>query len=466
MFVTPFVRGIGRRLDHSFVYERVYIDMDWKHRIISADDATKLVKSGNRVFLTGNCSTPEVFSQALAARYHEVTSVEIVQLLDLGAGEFFTADMADHIRLNSLFISGKVRPAVNDGLAEFTPIFLSEIPGLFINGRLVLDVAVIQVTPPDRHGYCSYGVEVGVTKSAAEHAGLVIAEVNPRMPRTLGDSFIHVSQIDYFIEVNYPLPEIKPEPASPVQERIARYIAELVPDGATLQTGIGGIPDAVLRRLTNHKNLGIHTELFSDGVMEMIERGVITCQAKTLHPGKVIAGFVLGTQTLYDYIHDNPIIELHPTEYVNDPFIIAQNQKMVSINSALEVDLTGQVCADSIGSRFYSGVGGQVDFVRGAARSKGGMTFIALPSTAKNDTMTRIVPQLKPGAGVTTTRNDVHFVATEYGVADLYGRTISERVQALINVAHPRFREELEAYAHQQNYLSRSYALNGVGAAD
>jgi 4-hydroxybutyrate CoA-transferase len=430
--------------------------MDWQHRLISADDAARLIKSGQRVFLTGNCSTPQVFSAALARRYKELSNVEIVQLLDLGAGEYFTAEMADHIRLNSLFISSKVRRLVNEGLADFTPIFLSEIPLLFIRGRLVLDVTVLQVTPPDVHGYCSYGVEVGVSKSAAEHAGMVIAEINPRMPRTLGDSFIHVSQIDYFINVDYPLPEIKPEAASPVQERIARYIAELVPDGATLQTGIGGIPDAVLRRLTNHKNLGIHTELFSDGVMEMIERGVITCAAKTLHTGKVVAGFVLGTQTLYDYIHDNPIIELHPTEYVNDPFIIAQNEHMVSINSALEVDLTGQVCADSIGGRFYSGVGGQVDFVRGAARSKGGMTFIALPSTTKDDTVSRIVPQLKPNAGVTTTRNDVHFIVTEYGVADLYGRTISERVHALIHIAHPRFRDELEAFAREQHYISRA----------
>lgn len=439
--------------------------MDWQHRLISADDAARLIKSGQRVFLTGNCSTPQVFSAALARRYEELHNVEIVQLLDLGAGEYFTAEMADHIRLNSLFISSKVRRLVNDGLADFTPIFLSEIPWLFIRGRLVLDVTVLQVTPPDAHGYCSYGVEVGVSKSAAEHAGMVIAEINPRMPRTLGDSFIHVSQIDYFINVDYPLPEIKPEAASPVQERIARYIAELVPDGATLQTGIGGIPDAVLRRLTNHKNLGIHTELFSDGVMEMIERGVITCAAKTLHTGKVVAGFVLGTQALYDYIHDNPIIELHPTEYVNDPFIIAQNERMVSINSALEVDLTGQVCADSIGGRFYSGVGGQVDFVRGAARSKGGMTFIALPSTTKDDTVSRIVPQLKPNAGVTTTRNDVHFIVTEYGVADLYGRTISERVHALIHIAHPRFRDELEAFAREQHYISPVYALNGTLAS-
>lgn len=434
--------------------------MDWHQRIITPEQAAEKIKSGQRVFLTGNCSTPKVFAEALCRRYQAVRSVEIVQLLDLGAGDFITPDMADHIRINSLFISSKVRKAVNSGQADFTPVFLNEIPLLFRTGRLVLDVAVIQVTPPDVHGYCSFGVEVGVTMSAAKHAGIVIAEVNPNMPRTLGDSFIHVSQIDYFVMVDYLLPEIHPEPTTTVQEQIARHIAELVPDGATLQTGIGGIPDAVLRHLTNHKNLGIHTELFSDGVMDMIERGVITCAAKTLHPGKVVAGFVLGTQKLYRYIHDNPIVELHPTEYVNDPFIIAQNERMVSINSALEVDITGQVCADSVGPILYSGVGGQVDFVRGASRSKGGMSFIALPSTAKNETISRIVPMLKPGAGVTTSRNDVRMVATEYGVADLFGRTLSERVHALIHIAHPKFREELEAYALEQNYISHVYSLD------
>jgi acetyl-CoA hydrolase len=321
----------------------------------------------------------------------------------------------------------------------------------------------LHVSPPDEHGYCSYGVEVGVSKSAAESAGLVIAEVNPNMPRTLGDSFIHVNQIDYFIDVDYPLPEVRPEPASPVQDKIADYIAELVPDAATLQMGIGGIPDAVLRRLTDHKNLGIHTELFSDGVMEMIEVGVITNAAKSLHTGKVVAGFVLGTRKLYEYIDDNPVFEFHPTEYVNDPFIIAQNERMVSINSALEVDLTGQVCADSIGPSFYSGVGGQLDFVRGASRSKGGMSFIALPSTAKNDTLSRITTQLKPGSGVTTTRNDVRMIVTEYGVADLFGRSISERAQALINIAHPQFRDELTAYAHQQHYINHIHTVGMTG---
>jgi acetyl-CoA hydrolase len=432
--------------------------MDWKQRVISPDDAARLIKSGHRIFFTGNCSIPQVFIRALIGRYQELQNVEVVQLLDFGP-QYINPDIAEHIRINCLFIGANTRAAVNDGFADFTPVFLSEIPNLFRSGRLVLDVAVIQVSPPDAHGYCSFGVEVGVTKAAAESAGIVIAEINPHMPRTLGDSFIHVSRIQHFIEVEYTLPEVAPHPTSEVQSRIAGHIADLIPDGATLQTGIGGLPDAVLRRLTGHQHLGIHTELFSDGVMEMIEAGVITGARKTLHRGKVVAGFVIGTNKLYRYIHDNPIVELHPTEYVNDPFIIMQNERMVSINSALEVDITGQVCADSIGGRFYSGVGGQLDFVRGASRSKGGMSFIALPATAKNDTLSRVVPALKPGAGVTTSRNDVRMIVTEYGVADLHGRTINERVHALVNIAHPAFRDDLLAYAREQNYLPKVFAF-------
>jgi len=433
--------------------------MTWQQRIITAEQAAHSITSGQRVFLTGNCSTPQRFLAALRERYRELYGVQLVQVLDLGPGDYITPEMVDHVRINSLFISPNVRKAVNDGLADFTPIFLSEIPGLFRSGKLPLDVAVIQVSPPDEHGYCSYGVEVGVSKSAAESAKTVIAEVNRQMPRTLGDSFIHVNQIDSFIETDYALPEVRLEPATEIQKRIASHIAELIPDGATLQTGIGGIPDAVLCQLSNHRNLGIHTELFSDGVMKMIEAGVITNAVKSIHPGKVIAGFALGTKALYDYINDNPIFELHPTEYVNDPFIIAQNERMISINSALEVDLTGQVCADSIGHQFYSGVGGQLDFVRGASRSKGGKAIIALPSTAKGDTISRIAPTLKLGAGVTTTRNDIHYVVTEYGVADLYGRTIAERVHALVNIAHPDFREPLLSFAREYHYIGRHFVL-------
>lgn len=429
--------------------------MNWRTRIISADEAAHLVQNGNRVFLTGNCSTPQEFLQALVRRYESLEQVEIIQLLGMGTGDYITPDMAQHIRINSLFLAPNVRVAVGQGLADFTPCHLSQIPLLFRSGRLPLDIAVIQVSPPDEHGFCSYGVEVGVTKSAAETAKLIIAEVNPNMPRILGDSFIHVNHIHHFIEVNYPLPELHPQPADAVQTRIAEYIAREIPDGATLQMGIGGIPDAVLRQLTSHRDLGVHTELFSDGVMEMIELGVITNRKKTFHPGKVVAGFVLGTRKLYDFTHDNPIFELHPTEYINDPFNVARNDKMMSINSALEVDITGQVCADSIGTKFYSGAGGQLDFVRGATRSKGGKSFIALPSTTKNDTVSKIVPQLKPGAGVVTTRYDVRFVATEYGAVDLWGCTLEQRVLALAGIAHPNFRDDLLRYAREQKYLNK-----------
>jgi len=436
--------------------------MPWKAKVVSAEEAAGLIQSNQRIFMTGNCSTPISFLEALVARHKELENVEVVQLLGLGPGEYITPDIAKHIRINSLFIAPNIRKAVNEGLADFTPVMLHEIPHLFYKGRLPLDVSVIQVSPPDEHGFCSYGVEVGVSKGPTSMAKTVIAEVNPKMPRTLGDSFIHINDIDYFLEVDHDIPELPVVPPSEVQDQIAEHIAALIPNEATLQTGIGGIPDAVLRRLTGHKNLGVHTELFSDGVMDMIEQGIINGARKSIHPGKVVAGFVLGTRKLFDYIHDNPIFELHPTEYVNDPFVVAQNDKMISINSALEVDLTGQVCADSIGPKFYSGVGGQLDFVRGAARSKGGMTFIALPATAKRGTLSRIVPTLQPGAGVVTTRNDVHFVVTEFGIADLWGRTIRERVQELINIAHPNFREDLERYAHEQNYLPKSFALSDV----
>lgn len=433
---------------------------NWQDRLIPAEEAAAKVLSGQRIFLTGNCSTPQVFLEALVDRYEEVDNVEVAQLLGLGPGDYITPEMAQHIRINSLFIAPNVRKAINDGLADFTPVLLSEVPHLFLKNRLPLDLAVIQVSPPDEHGFCSYGVEVGVTKSAAESAKMVIAEVNPRMPRTLGDSFIHVNQIDFFIDVDYDLPELPVTPPSEEQDRIADHIAPLIPDGATLQMGIGGIPDAVLRRLINHKDLGVHTELFSDGVMDMIERGVINNARKTIHPGKVVAGFVLGqSRALYDYINDNPFFEFHPTEYVNDPFIISQNYQMTSINSAVEVDITGQVCADSIGPMFFSGAGGQLDFVRGAARSDGGQTYIALPSTAKRGQMSRIVPQLKPGAGVVTTRYDVHYVVTEFGAVNLWGATMAERVKAIISIAHPDYRDELMAYAREQSYIGRVHAF-------
>jgi 4-hydroxybutyrate CoA-transferase len=342
---------------------------------------------------------------------------------------------------------------VNEGRADFTPVLLSEFPLLFRKKILPIDVALIHVSPPDEHGFCSLGVEVGLTKSAAESAKTVIAEVNQQMPRTLGDSFIHVSKLDCIVPVDYPLPELAmgSEGSSDVVEAIASHIAELIPDGATMQLGIGAIPDAVLKYLFEKKDLGIHTELFSDGIIDLVEAGVLTNARKTLHPGKIIAGFIIGTKRLYDWVDDNPLIELHPTEHVNDPFVIAQNDRMVAINSAIEVDLSGQVCADSIGPKLYSGVGGQLDFIYGASRSKEGVPIIALPSTAKR--FSRIVGMLKQGAGVVTSRNHVHYIVTEYGIADLYGKTIRQRAQALINIAHPDFREELTDQARQLHYI-------------
>lgn len=422
-------------------------------RVTSADEAVRRITSGMRVYLTGNCSVPQTLLAALVRRAPELWDVEITQVLTIGPADYVAPEMAGHLRVNTLFISDNVRAAVAEGRADFTPVFLSEVPRLFKSGLLAPDVALVHVSPPDEHGFCSFGIEVGLTKPAAQSAKLIIAEMNPRMPRTLGDSFIHLSKLDLVVPVDYPLPEVQMGATTETVQRIADHVAGLIPDGATLQTGIGAIPDAVLTRLENHKDLGIHTELFSDGIIELINRGIITGERKTLHPGKVIAGFVLGTQRLYDFIHDNPVIEFHPQDYVNDPFVIAQNARMVAINSAVEVDLTGQVCADSIGPRLYSGVGGQLDFIYGASRSPGGVPIIALPSTALGGKASRIVAMLKQGAGVTTSRNHVHFVVTEHGVAELYGKTVRQRARALIAIADPAFREDLERAARELHYL-------------
>jgi 4-hydroxybutyrate CoA-transferase len=423
-------------------------------KTVTPEQAAQTIRSGNRMFLTGNASVPQKVLGALVARAAELTDVEIVQVLTIGNADYVSPEMDGHLRVNTLFISDNVRKAVNEGRADFTPCFLSEIPGLFRNGYLPLDVALIHVSPPDEHGFCSFGVEVGVTKTAAQAARVVIAEVNPNMPRTLGDAFIHVSKITYAVPVDYELPETPMGDPSDLATRIAKHIASLIPDGATLQMGIGGIPDAVLRELTSHKHLGVHSELFSDGVVDLVERGVIDGERKTLHPGKITAGFMLGSKRLYTFVHDNPVIELHPTEYVNDPFVIAQNDRMVAINSAIEIDLTGQVCSDSIGPRMYSGVGGQVDFIYGASRSNGGLPIIALPATTsvKGEVISRIVPMIRQGAGVVTTRNHVRFVVTEFGIADLYAKTLRQRAKALIEVAAPEFRDALERQARELKY--------------
>jgi len=436
--------------------------MDWTNiyqsRIVSPEDAVKCIKSGNRIFLTGNVSVPQKALAALVDYAPNLKDVEICQALTIGPADYVKPGMEEHMRVNTLFISHNVRKAVHEGRADFTPVLLSEFPLLFKRGLLPLDVAIIHVSLPDEHGFCSLGVEVGLTKSPAESAKIIIAEVNQQMPRTLGDSFIHVSRLNYIIPVDYSIPEMpmSEEGNSEVVEKIAGFIADLIPDGATMQLGIGAIPDAVLKYLHNKKDLGVHSELFSDGVIELVNEGVLTNAKKSLHPGKIIAGFMLGTKRLYDWADDNPLIELHRTEYVNDPFVIAQNEKMVAINSAIEVDLTGQVCADSIGPKLYSGVGGQLDFIYGASRSKGGVPVIALPSTTtlKDGTpVTRIAAMLKQGAGVVTSRNHVRYVVTEYGVADLYGKTIRQRAQQLIGIAHPEFRTDLEKQAKELHYI-------------
>ncbi|HQV63346.1 MAG TPA: acetyl-CoA hydrolase/transferase C-terminal domain-containing protein [Anaerolineales bacterium] len=429
----------------------------YQSRVTTAQEAVKAIKSGNRVFLTGNVSVPQKLLAALVEYAPNLKDVEICQALTVGSADYVGPEMEGHLRVNSMFISANIRKAVQEGRADFTPVLLSEFPLLFKRGVLPLDVAIIHVSTPDEHGFCSLGVEVGLTKSAAESAKVIIAEVNEKMPRTLGDAFIHVSRLTHIVPVNYPIPEhnMASDGGSDIVEKIAGHIADLIPDGATMQLGIGSIPDAVLKFLYNKKDLGIHTELFSDGVIDLFNAGVLTNARKSLHPGKIVAGFILGTKRLYEWVDDNPMIEMHPTEYVNDPFIIAQNDRMVAVNSAIEVDLTGQVCADSIGPKLYSGVGGQLDFIYGASRSKGGVPIIALPSVATlrdGTQLSKITGMLKLGAGVVTSRNHVRYVVTEHGVADLYGKTIRQRAQALINVAHPQFREDLQKQAKELHY--------------
>ncbi len=426
----------------------------YHNRLCSADMAVEEIQSHDRIFMTGNCSVPRELLGALVRRAPELEDVEIVQVLTIGPAEYVAPEMEGHLRVNSLFISHNVRKAVNDGRADFTPIHLSQIPRALRDPSLLKPrVAMIHCSPPDEHGYCTFGVEVGLTKPAAESAEIVIAEVNDQMPRALGDSFIHVSRLTHIVPVSYPIVEVPMGSPGELQKQIASNIADLIPDGATMQMGIGEIPDAVLLYLKNKKDLGVHTELFSDGVIELIEAGVLTNAAKTIHKGKCVAGFALGSQRLYDYMDNNPMFEFHPQDYVNDPFVIAQNNKQVAINSAIEVDLTGQVCADSIGPTFFSGTGGQLDFMYGALRSPGGVPIIALPATAKDGTISRIVPMLKQGAGVVTTRNHVRFVVTEFGAADLFARSVRERVHALVNIAAPQFREELLYFAKQQHWI-------------
>ncbi|MGE0481217.1 MAG: GNAT family N-acetyltransferase [Phycisphaerae bacterium] len=411
------------------------------------------IRRGERIYLSDGSATPTTMIPGLVAEDVPLGDNQIIHLLTLGEAPYTNPEHAGRFRHNALFIGANVRDAVSEGRADYTPVFLSEIPRLIRAGRIPIDVAVLSVTPPDEDGYCSYGTHVDLAPAVVEVARAVIVEVNPRMPYTFGPCRLHVEQITAAVEGEHTLPELKPAQDRPETDAIARSIADLVPDGATLQLGIGGIPNQVLRYLVERRDLGVHTEMFSDGVVDLVERGVITGARKSLHPGKIVAGFLMGTQRVYDFVNRNPMVELHPSDYANDPFVIAKNDHMVAVNMALEIDLTGQVCADSIGPTFYSGIGGQVDFIRGAARSRGGRPIIAMPSTALDGTVSRIVPRLSDGAGVVTTRGDVHYVVTEYGVADLHGRTVRERAMALISIAHPRFRPWLLAEAKRHRFI-------------
>ena len=431
--------------------------MSWhdsfREKLTTPEKAVQAIKSGHRVYYSGNAATPLPLIAALTARKDELENVQLNHVLLIGGDPLASPEFEGHLRHNSLFVGPADRAAINEGRADYVPICLHQIPRLFRRGIIPLDVAIIHVSPPDEHGFCSFGVEVLATKAAADCARIVIAQVNEKMPRILGDSFIHISQMTHIVEHTAPLPELPRREITDVEHQIARHVAPLIPDRATLQLGIGGVPDAVLKEIGGKKDLGIHTEMVSDGVMEAIEKGIITGREKSLHRGKAILTFCFGSHSLYDYLDNNPLFESHPTEYVNDPIVIGQNDNLVAINSALEVDLTGQVCADSIGPMIYSGFGGQVDFIRGAAHSKGGRPIIALSSTAKGGKVSRIAPFLQHGAGVVTTRADVHYVITEFGAANLFGRNLRERAEALINIAHPKFRDMLTAKAKERRLL-------------
>jgi 4-hydroxybutyrate CoA-transferase len=421
---------------------------------VSAREAVQHIRSGDRVFLHGAAATPQALLQALTEQAPRLHGVEVVHLHANGPAPHVAPEMEGHLRHRALFIGENTREAVNAGRADFVPVFLSDIPHLFTSGQLPLAVALVHVSPPDAHGYCSLGTSVDAAKAAVESARVVIAQVNPRMPRTLGDGFVRLDQIDFAVEADAPLlTSGSSGQLTETERQIGEYVADLVEDGATLQLGIGGIPNAALAAMTNRHDLGVHTEMFSDGLLDLIEAGVVTGAAKTLHPGKVITTFLMGSQRLYDWVDDNPMLEMHPVDYTNDTAVIRRNARMTAINSAIQVDLTGQICADSFGTRPYSGVGGQMDFMRGAALSPGGKAIIALPSTAQGGSVSRIVPTLAEGAGVTTTRAHVQYVVTEHGVAYLHGKSIRERAQALIGIADPRFRDQLREWAQGQHYV-------------
>ena len=440
----------------------ITFDPDWqqkyKDQVLTASEALKKVRPGQRVFIGTGCAEPLELVTALTKRAQELPDTEIVHLLTFGDAPYAHRELAQYFRVNSFFIAENVRDIIQEGLGDYTPVFLSDIPRLFDTGQLPLDVALIHVSPPDQNGMCSFGVSVDIIHSAASNASLVIAQVNPKMPRTLGNCFIHVHDIDVLVPSEADIIEVPPAQVTETTRQIAEYITALIEDGATIEVGIGRIPQALLTFLKDKKDLGVHTEMVSDSVIDLVEAGVITGARKSIDRGKIVASFAIGTKRIYDYVDNNPLFSFHPTEYVNDPFIIRQQEKMIAVNTALEVDLTGQVCADSIGSKFFSGVGGQVDFDRGAAKSRGGKAIIALPSTAKGGTVSRIKTYLSPGAGVVTTRAGVHYVVTEYGVAYLHGKSVQERALALISIAHPKFRADLLREAIATKYLSTAMA--------
>jgi len=430
--------------------------------VMSADEAVELISSGDRVYVHEVAMAPIELLEALARRALSAPlhDVETISLHLEGPAPHVAPQLAGHIRHNALFVGANVREAVNDGRAEYTPVFLSEVPGLIASGVLRLDVAFLQVSPPDAHGYCRLGTAIACARAAADHARMVIGLVNPQVPTTMGNSAVHVSRFAALVETDRPLPTVKPPAIGEVERRIGEHVATLIPDRATIQTGIGAIPDAVLACLQDREDLGVHSEMFGDGVVTLAEAGVITNRFKTTWRGRIVTSFVLGSERVLRFVDANPFVEFHPSDIVNDTREIRRIERMVSINSAIEIDLTGQVVADSIGERIYSGIGGQMDFVRGARLSSGGKAIIALPSTAKGGTISRIVPTIKPGAGVVTTRGHVQYVATEYGVVNLEGVPLRRRAELLISIAHPDVRPELRAAA-----LKRWYSLPS-GPAD
>jgi acyl-CoA hydrolase len=440
--------------------------LDWpkmyKEKLTDAQSALSRIRRGARIFIASACGEPQLLVKTLLDMAQNFADVEIIHFLDLGLTDYTSDIYTEHFRHNALFIGANARAAIKAGHADYTPIFLSEVSLLMQRGSMPIDVALITVSPPDMNGYVSLGISVDITKTAAEVARYVVAEVNTNMPRTLGDSFLHVSQISAFVQNDAPLLEFEQKSPDHIAQSIGQLIADLIDNESTIQTGVGKIPNSVFPYLKNKKDLGVHTETFTDGLIDLIESGVVTCRKKTLHPGKVVTAFCMGTRRLYEYVNNNPLFEFRPCQYVNDPYVIAQNDRMVSINSALTVDLTGQVCSDSLGFEFYSGIGGQVDFVRGSAMSERGKSIMVLPSTTEDGKISRIVPYLSPGSGVVVTRGDIHYVVTEYGIAYVHGKSIRDRAMMLISIAHPNFREELLEAAKKQGYIYRDQTLPAV----